>query len=95
MTRRKLGPGTRAVTPSTAKPIPTQSGDVWILQTTHSYKILAVGRVSKDGQQDFASEKDVRGENNYGAAGARATDLVVHGRRIFLRNIDADEWSEI
>jgi hypothetical protein len=78
-----------------AKRIPTQSGDVLILQTTHSYTIFAVGRVSKDGQQDFASEKDVRHENNYGAAVARAKALVVNGRRVFLRNIDADDWSEI
>ena len=40
-----------------ANRIQTQLGDVLILQTTQSYTIYAVGRVSKDGQQDFGSEK--------------------------------------
>ena len=78
-----------------AKSIPTKPGDVLILQTTHSYTIFAVGRVSKDGQQDFGNEKDVRHENNFAAAVARGKALAVHGGRVFLRNIDADEWSEI
>jgi len=75
--------------------IPTQLGDVLILQTTRSYAIYAVGRVSKDGQQDFGSEKDVKYETDYRAALAHAKTLVVQGRRVFLRNIDDDEWSEI
>jgi hypothetical protein len=78
-----------------AKDIPTQPGDVLILQTTQSYTICAVGRVSRDGQQDFSNEKDVKYENDYGAAVAQAKTLVAKGRRVFLRNIDADDWSEI
>ena len=78
-----------------AKYIPTQPGDALILQTTQSYTIFAVGRVSKDGQQDFGNEEDVKYENDCSAAVARAKALVVHGRRMFLRNIDADDWSEI
>jgi hypothetical protein len=78
-----------------AKRIATQPGDVLILQTTQSYTIYAVGRVSREGQQDVAGEKDVKYENDYGAAFAQAKTLVAPGRRIFLRNIDADDWSEI
>jgi len=88
-------PSTLLGIPSMAKRIPTQLGDVLILQTTQSYTIYAVGRVSKDGQQDFSSEKDVKYETDYRAAVARAKALVVRDRRLFLRNIDADDWSEI
>jgi hypothetical protein len=77
------------------KRIPTQVGDVLILQTTQSYTIYAVGRVSKDGQQDFGREQDVKYEKDYHAALGQAKALVVHGRRVFLRNLDADDWSEI
>lgn len=72
------------------KRIPTQVGDVLILQTTQSYTIYAVGRVSKDGQQDFGSEQDVKYEKDYRAALGQAKALVVHGQRVFLRNLDAD-----
>ena len=51
-----------------AKDIPTQVGDVLILQTKQSYTIYAVGRVSKNGQQDFGSGKDVKYKNDWGAA---------------------------
>ena len=78
-----------------AKRIPTQLGDVLILRTTKSYTVYVVGRVSKDGQQDFGSEKDVKHESDYDTAVAQARALVAQGRRIFLRNIDADDWSEI
>jgi hypothetical protein len=78
-----------------AKDIPTQVGDVLILQTKQSYTIYAVGRVSKNGQQDFGSGKDVKYKNDYGAAVAEAKALLVGGRRMFLRNIDADDWSEL
>jgi hypothetical protein len=78
-----------------AERIPTQPGDVLILGTTQSYTVYAVGRVSKDGQQDFGSEQNVKYEHDYGAAVAHAKALLVPGRRIFLRNIDGDDWSEI
>ncbi len=77
-----------------AKDMPTQVGDVLILQTKQSYT-YAVGRVSKNGQQDFGSGKDVKYKNDYGAAVAEAKALLVGGRRMFLRNIDADDWSEL
>ena len=78
-----------------AKGIPTQVGDVLILQTTQSYTIYAVGRVSKDGQRGFGGGEDVKNTKDYGAAVVAAKALLVQGRRMFLLNIDADAWSEI
>lgn len=78
-----------------AKGGPTQVGDVLVLQTTQSYTIYAVGRVSTDVQQGFGGGEDVRYKKDYGAAVAEAKTLLVPGRRMFLRNIDADDWSEI
>jgi hypothetical protein len=77
------------------KRIPTHLGDVLILWTTQSYAVHAVGRVSKDGQQDFSSESNVHYEIDYAAALAQAKALVVPGGRIFFRNIDTFDWNEI
>jgi hypothetical protein len=77
------------------KRIPTHVGDVLILRTTQSYVVHAVGRVSKDGQQDFSSEANVNYEIDYAAAVAHAKALVSPGRRIFFRNIDTGDWHEI
>ena len=82
------------------KPIPIHLGDVLILRTTQSYTIFAVGRVSKDGQQDFSTAANVKEptvsyESNYAAAVVRAKALVDSGGRIFILNIDTAEWSEI
>jgi len=41
------------------KRVPSQPGDVLILLTEHSFTIYAVGRVSKEGQEDFHSEENV------------------------------------
>lgn len=78
-----------------SKPIPTHRGDVLILQTTQSYAVHAVGRVSRDGQQDFGSEANVNYEIDYATAVARAKALVLSGGRIFFRNIDSGDWNEI
>jgi hypothetical protein len=78
-----------------AKPIPTHLGDVLILRTTQSYAVHAVGRVSKDGQQDFSTEANVNYEIDYAAAVAQAKALVSPGGRIFFRNIDTGDWREI
>jgi hypothetical protein len=78
-----------------AKRIPTQIGDVLILRSTRSFTVHAVGRVSKDGQQDFGSEAHVRYETDYAAAVAQAKALLVAGRRMFFRNIDTGDWREI
>ena len=78
-----------------AKPIPTQSGDVLIVRTTQSYTIHAVGRISKDGQQDLCDAANVTHETDYSDAVALAKALVSPGRRIFVRNLDTGDWSEI
>jgi hypothetical protein len=75
--------------------IPTQVGDVLILQTDHPSAIYAVGRVSKDGQQDFRGGVNVQHVNNRAAAVAKAKALVIPGRRIFTWNLDTRKWSEI
>ena len=79
-----------------AKPISTHLGDVLILRTTQSYAVHAVGRVSKDGQQDFSSsEANVKYEVDYAAAVAQVKALVLPGGRIFFLNIDTGHWNEI
>ena len=77
------------------KRIPTHVGDVLILRTTKSYTVHAVGRVTKDGQQDFASGALVKYETDFTAAVGEAKALVVPGHRIFFRNIDTGDWREI
>jgi len=78
------------------EPIPTQIGDVLILRTNNrTLSIHAVGPVAKDGQQDFERQRNVKYLGGDIAAMAEARALVEPGRRIFLRNIDTGEWSEI
>jgi hypothetical protein len=74
---------------------PSQPGDVLILLTEQSFTIYAVGRVSKEGQEDFHSEENVKYETDRDAALAAAKALATPGRRILLRNIDTGHWSEI
>jgi hypothetical protein len=78
-----------------AKRIPSHSGDVLILRTTQSYTVHAIGRVSKDGQQDFSNEANVTYEIDYITAVAQAKALVSPGGRIFFRNLDSGDWNEI
>ena len=75
--------------------IPTQIGDVLILWTNQTFTDYAVGNVFTAGQQDFAAQKNVKHERERAAAVAVAKTLVVPGSRIFIRNIDTDDWSEI
>ena len=75
--------------------MPTQSGDVLILRTDHPSAIYGVGRVSKDGQQDFHGGVNVEYVSDRAAAVAKAKALVQSGRRMFLRNLDTGGWSEI
>ena len=72
--------------------IPTKPGDILILQTTHSYTVYAIGRISKEGQQDFANATAVTYEKEHTAAVAQAKALAGEDGRIFLQNIDTDEW---
>jgi hypothetical protein len=75
--------------------IPTQVGDVLILRTEQSFALYAVGQVSKADQQDFCAQVNVNYVRDRAAAVAEAKALVVPGRRVFFRNIDTGDWSEI
>jgi hypothetical protein len=78
------------------KPIPTQPGDVLILLTKdRSFSVYAVGPVSKDGEQDFFTGMNVKYERDRSAAVDAAKAIVAPGRRIFFRNLDTGDWSEI
>ena len=75
--------------------IPTHRGDVLILRTNQSFVLHAVARVTRDGQQDFFTHVNVRYASDRAAAEADAKALVAPGRRIFFRNLDTGDWSEI
>jgi hypothetical protein len=77
------------------KHVSTQRGDVLILWTDQSFIVYAVGQVINDGQQDFRAQTNVKYVRDRSAAVAEAKALVVPGRRIFLRNLDTGDWSEI
>jgi hypothetical protein len=79
----------------TADLVPTGIGDVLILRTDQTFHTHAVGRVSRDGQQDVHGQADVQHVRDHAAAVAAAKTLVTPGRRIFLRDIDTGQWSEI
>jgi hypothetical protein len=79
-----------------AERIPTQVGDVLILETDKSFAVHAVGLVTKDGQQDFDTQVNVKYESDAVAAMAYAKVLRAQGGgRIFIRDIDTGKWSEI
>jgi hypothetical protein len=79
-----------------ARHVPTQRGDVLILWTDQSFIVYAVGQVANDGQQDFQMQMNVKYVTDRAAAVAAAKALVEPpGRRIFLRNLDTGDWSEI
>jgi hypothetical protein len=73
----------------------TRRGDVLVLLTTRSFTVHVVGLVSTDGQQDFHTCTNVKYVLDHAAAIAEAKTLVKPGRRILLRDIDTDRWSEI
>jgi len=76
--------------------IPTQPGDVLILVTEDSFfSTNAVGPVSEAGQQDFQHQMNVKYLNDRLAAVVVAQTLVRRGGRIFLLNLDTNDWSEI
>jgi hypothetical protein len=68
---------------------------VLILRTDQSFAIYGVGLVSEDGQQDFHGGVNVQHVSDRAAAVAKAKALVQPGRRIFLRNLDSGDWSEM
>jgi hypothetical protein len=79
-----------------AASIPTEIGDVLILQTDRTFSIHAVGPVVKKGQQDFHGQQvNLQYLTGHDAAVTHAKTLGASGRRIFLRNLDTGGWSEI
>jgi hypothetical protein len=72
-----------------------QRGDVLILGTTQSFEVYAVGRVVRDGQQDFPGEAGVTYSRVRVAAETVAKAIVEPGRRIYYQDLDTGEWSEI
>jgi hypothetical protein len=70
-------------------------GDVLILRTAKSYTVFAVGRVSKDGQRDFAGAPNVQHASRREEALTVAKALLVPGRRILAQDLDTGEWSEL
>jgi hypothetical protein len=76
--------------------MPTQLGDVLILQTERGVKIHAVGRVVKADQQDFHRVEPAPVYIvDHAEAVAVARALVAPGRRIFLVRLDSGNWSEV
>ena len=72
--------------------MPTQPGDVLILRTVRSFHIHVVGPVVKAGQQDFCGQINTRQTPELTEAIAMAS-RVLSGGRVFLRNIDTNDWS--
>jgi hypothetical protein len=74
--------------------IPTQAGDVVVFRTMKTFKTFAVAVVSKNGQQDIASDPAFHTPDHH-AAIAKATSLRRPDTRIFFCDIDARKWSEL
>jgi hypothetical protein len=78
------------------EPIPTRRGDVLILDTKDTnFRIHAVGPVANDGEQDFFTGMHVKYVRDRAAAVDAARAMALPGSRIFLRNLETGEWSEI
>jgi hypothetical protein len=77
------------------KRIPTRLGDVLILHTSKGFTVHAVGQVTSDGQQDFHHQTKAKYIDDRREAETFAKALTEPGGRVFFRNIDTDEWSEI
>jgi hypothetical protein len=75
--------------------IPTQVGDVLILQTERGVRIHAVGRVDKVGQQDFHAQPTPLYIVDHDEAIAMAQTLLTPGRRIFLVKLDSGQWTNL
>jgi hypothetical protein len=73
----------------------TRIGDALILLTRESYTIFAVGVVSRSGQLDFSQSEDVAHVTTIILAVQAAKALVHPQGRIYLLDIDTQEWSEL
>jgi hypothetical protein len=76
-------------------PMPTQPGDVLILQTEKGLKIHAVGRVTRGGQEHFHAVPPPRYIVDHAEALAVARTLVAPSRHIYLVKIDRVDWAEL
>ena len=65
------------------------------METHQSFIIHAVAQVSEDGQQQCCAHMKVKYARNRAAAVAEARAAVATGRRIFVRDLDSDNWFEI
>ena len=74
---------------------PTGIGDVLILRTRQSYTVYAVGSVLTAGQHDFSHSEQVRHVTTHAEAVDAAKAIVAPGARIYLLDIDTEEWSQI
>jgi hypothetical protein len=70
-------------------------GDVLILRTRRSYTLYAVGVVIRNGQDDFRRKQPVYHFSSEGEALRTAETLVAPNCRIYLRDIDTGQRSEI
>jgi len=78
------------------EPIPTKRVDVLILETKDtSFRIHAVGPVVNDGEQDFFTGINVKYLRDRGSAVDTAKAMASPESRIFLRNLETNEWSEV
>jgi hypothetical protein len=79
----------------TVKRIPTQLGDVLILQSEKGVKIHAVGRVARRGQQHFHAAPAPLYVRDHHEALAVARTLVAPDGHIYLMKMDSGDWSEV
>jgi hypothetical protein len=78
------------------KRMPSTIGDVLILLTRRTFTAYTVGLISEDDQQDFMRhQSNISHPNDMAGALSAARSILVAGQRIFLRNMDTNEWSEI
>lgn len=66
-----------------------------IVETRQSFIIHAVAQVSEDGQQQCCAQMKVNYAKDRAAAVAAARASVATGCRIFVRDLDTDNWFEI
>jgi ribosomal protein S3AE len=74
---------------------PTEVGDTLILRTSRAYTVYVVGLVATAGQHDFSHRQQVRHVTTEAEAVKAAKATVAPHGKIYLRDIDSGEWSEI
>jgi hypothetical protein len=78
------------------KPMPTRRGDILILATKNSnFRVHAVGPIANDRDEAFYTGMHVKYVRDFGAAVDAARAMASPESRIFFRNLDTGEWSEV